>query len=66
MLRQAYYFIKNHQRNVVNLMSLHVMPHNKGNKLLRACGTNFVSHKVAALERFIVQYRAYLAHLTYL
>ena len=31
-----------------------------GNRPLHACGTHFVSHKVAALERV----GAYLAHLT--
>ena len=35
----------------------------KGNKPLRACGTRFVSHKVAAINRFIDQYGAYINHL---
>ena len=30
----------------------------------RACATQFVAHKVAALGRLIDQYGAYLAHLT--
>ena len=36
----------------------------KGNRPLRACGTRFVAHKVAALGRLIDRYGAYLAHLT--
>ena len=37
---------------------------NKGNSPLRACGTRFIAHKVAALGRLIDRYGAYLAHLT--
>ena len=37
---------------------------NRGNRPLRACGTRFVAHKVAALGRLIDWYGAYLAHLT--
>ena len=42
------------------------MPHTrtKGNRPLRACGTRFVSHKVAAMNRFIDRYGAFLGHLT--
>ena len=36
----------------------------RGNRPLRACGTRFVAHKVAALGRLIDRYGAYLAHLT--
>jgi len=32
--------------------------------LLRACGTHFVSHKVAALERVVARFGVYLAHVT--
>lgn len=41
------------------------MPHarTKGNRLLLARRTRFVSHKVAALNRFIDQYGAFLGHL---
>ena len=35
----------------------------KGNRPLRACGTRFVSHKVAAINRFIERYGAYINHL---
>ena len=31
---------------------------------LPACGTGFVSHKLAALERVVERYGAYLAHFT--
>ena len=39
------------------------MPASGGNRPLRACGTQFVGHKVAALNRLVDQYGAYLAHL---
>ena len=35
----------------------------KGNRPLHACGTRFVSHKVAAINRFIDRYGAYINHL---
>ena len=37
---------------------------NRGNRPLRASGTHFVAHKMAALGRLIDWYGAYLAHLT--
>ena len=37
-----------------------------GTRPLRACGTRFVSHKVAALARLIDRYGAYLNHITML
>ena len=40
------------------------MPDKGGNRPLRACGTRFVSHKVAALGKLIDRYGAYLSHLT--
>ena len=39
------------------------MPREGGNKPLRACGTRFVTHKVAAMGRLIDRYGAYLGHL---
>ena len=39
------------------------MPGGSGNRPLRACGTRFVSHKVAALNRFVDRYGAYVSHL---
>lgn len=40
-----------------------VVPSLRGNRPLRACGTRFVSHKVAALERVIDLFGAYLGHI---
>ena len=42
------------------------MPTGGGNRPLRACGTRFVAHKVAALERLINRFGAYLNHLAIL
>ena len=39
------------------------MPGGSGNQPLRTCGTRFVSHKVAALNRFVDRYGAYFSHL---
>ena len=39
------------------------MPGGSGNRPLRACGTRFVSHNVATLNRFVDRYGAYVAHL---
>lgn len=39
------------------------MPKKGGNNPLRACGTRCVSHKVAALERIIDRFGAYLSHM---
>ena len=40
------------------------MPKEGGNRPIRACGTRFISHKVAAIGRFLDRYGAYIAHLT--
>lgn len=74
MLLRAYYLYKKSPKKCRELddvvaslkecLDESAMPHNKGNRPIRACGTRFVSHKVAALERFIERYGAYLAHLT--
>lgn len=40
------------------------MPKKGGSRPLRACGTRFVAHKVAALWRLIDRFGAYLSHLT--
>ena len=42
------------------------MPSSGTNRPLRACGTRFVAHKVAALERLINRLGAYLSHLAIL
>ena len=41
-------------------------PKKGGQKPLRACGTRFVAHKVAALDRLLDCFGAYLSHLTML
>ena len=41
-------------------------PKKGGHKLLRACGTRFIAHKVAALDRLIDRFGAHLNHLTVL
>ena len=35
-----------------------------GNRPLHACGTRFVAHKVAALERVVSRFGAYCNHFT--
>ena len=40
------------------------MPSKGGTRPLCACGTRFVVHKVAALERMIDRFGAYISHLT--
>ena len=40
------------------------MPASGGTRPLRACGTRFIAHKVAALGRLVDRLGAYLAHLT--
>ena len=40
------------------------LPKERGNRPIRACGTCFISHKVAAIGRFLDHYGAYIAHLT--
>ena len=39
------------------------MPTKEGSRPLRACGTRFVAHKVAALGRLVDRFGAYLCHL---
>ena len=39
------------------------VPGGSGNPPLRACGTRFVSHKVAAINHFVDRYGAYVSHL---
>ena len=40
------------------------LPTSGGTRPLRACGTRFIAHKVAALGRLIDRFGTYLAHLT--
>ena len=39
------------------------MPTTGGDRPLRACGTRFIAHKVAALERLVNRFGAYFNHL---
>lgn len=39
------------------------MPKEGGNRPIRACGSRFICHKVAAIGRFIDRYGAYISHL---
>ena len=39
------------------------MPRKGGTRPLRACGTRFITHKVAALERMMDRFGAYISHL---
>ena len=39
------------------------MPTTGGDRPLRACGTRFIAHKVAALERVVNRFGAYFNHL---
>ena len=38
-------------------------PTKRGSKPLRACGTRFIAHKVAAMERMLDRFGAYICHL---
>ena len=49
-----------------NCFTVEEFPKKGGHKPLRACGTHFVAHKVAALDRLIDRFGAYLNHLTML
>ena len=40
------------------------LPRERGNRPIRACGTCFISHKVAAIRWLLDRYGAYIAHLT--
>ena len=39
-------------------------PSEGGNRPCRACGTRFIAHKVAAIDRLLDRYGAYMNHLT--
>ena len=40
------------------------LPSEGGDRPIRACGTRFVCHKVAAISRIIDRYGAYITHVT--
>lgn len=74
MLLRVYYLYKNSPKKCHELDEVIAalrpclepgdLPNEGGSRPLRACGTRFVSHKVAAIGRLIDRYGAYLAHLT--
>ena len=74
MLLRVYYLYKNSPKKCRELEEVIAalrmclepgdLPNEGGNRPLRACGTRFVSHKVAGISRLIDRYGAYLAHLT--
>ena len=74
MLLRVYYLYKNSPKKCHELDEVIAalrpclepgdLPDEGGSRPLRACGTRFVSHKVAAIGRLIDRYGAYLAHLT--
>ena len=74
MLLRAYFLYENSPKKCRELaevvallqqcMQPDEMPDKGGNRPLRACGTRFVCHKVAAIGRFIDRYGAYIAHIT--
>ena len=39
-------------------------PTSGGSRPIRACGTRFITHNVAAMNRIIDRFRAYLSHIT--
>ena len=72
MLMRAYYIYKRSPKKCRELEEIVTslkqclddgdMP-DKGNKPIRACGTRFIDHKVAAMNRFVDRFGAYLSHL---
>ena len=44
-------------------MNASEFPTSGGSRLIRACGTRFITHKVAALNRIIDRIGAYLSHI---
>ena len=72
MLMHAYYIYKKSPKKCRELEEIFIslkqclddgnMAHS-GNKPIRACGTRFIDHKVAAMNRFIDRFGAYLSHL---
>ena len=74
MLLRAYYLYEKAPKKCVELNEVVSelrqcleptdLPTEGGNRPLRACGTQFITHKVVALERFIDRLGAYLCHLS--
>lgn len=76
MLMRVYYLYEKSQKKCCDLEYVAIelkacleptdMPTGGGNRPLRACDMRFVTHKVAALERLINRFGAYLNHLAIL
>ena len=74
LLLQAYYLYEKSPKKCKQLEDIVVelkkcldpeeMPNKGGSRPLRACGTRFIAHKVAALGRLIDRFGAYLNHVT--
>ena len=74
LLLQVYYLYKKSPKKCCELESVvqelkaclepTEIPKEGGSRPLRACGTRFIAHKVAALGRLIDRFGAYLSHLT--
>ena len=74
LLLQVYYMYENSPKKCRELevvveelracLELSELSSSGGTRPLRACGTRFIAHKVAALGRLIDRFGAYLAHLT--
>ena len=72
MLMRAYYIYKRSPKKCRELEEIvHSLKQclddgdmpDKGNKPIRACGTRFIDHKVAAMNKFVDRFGAYLSHL---
>lgn len=50
-------------RELMSCVDEEDFPESGGDKPLRACGTRFICHKVAAMHRVIERYGAYLSHI---
>ena len=76
MLMRVYYLYENSPKKCRDLNDIVAelkaclqpsdMPVSGGNRPVRACGTRFIAHKVAALERLVNRFGAYLNHLAIL
>ena len=74
MLLRVYYLYKNSPKkcheleeviaNLRECLESDDLPNEGGSRPLRACGTRFVCHKVAAIGRLVDRFGAYISHIT--
>ena len=73
MLRLYYIYCKSlkNRRELEDLIAelsecldISEFPTSGGSRPIRACGTRFITHNVAALNRIIDRFGAYLSHIT--